>query len=333
MYFTYSSTKNTCEFLSNGDGTYTFQSGTGFVGGNNEKVKALVVENGKLVFKQNFYETINKLWDKVGFAVTFDTSENTYSIWKGSNETFNPTLSSVEVNGTKIDVYAAGTTPPAPAGTVIPNEGMTAAEFVMPGYDLKLEYEMSRDMAQNMSMKVGETGEDDFVIRVKKNEQGEGYVPAEMDVQQVIALFKVHDGIENKDLTFYGAEAVCALSIYAADDNDLPTGDAITFADLEPGRYVAVATAADRYAFNGKQFVWVKNAIDVAANKAWLQISNTNARTITLVFDETTGVNAVDNGQLTIDNDGWYDLNGRKLEGMPTRKGVYILNGRKEVVK
>ena len=29
----------------------------------------------------------------------------------------------------------------------------------------------------------------------------------------------------------------------------------------------------------------------------------------------------------------WYDLNGRRLQGRPTAKGVYILNGRKTVVK
>jgi hypothetical protein len=31
--------------------------------------------------------------------------------------------------------------------------------------------------------------------------------------------------------------------------------------------------------------------------------------------------------------DNWYDLNGRKLQGKPTRKGVYIQNGQKVVVK
>ena len=102
VYYIYTDMNNTCEFLSNGDGTYTFQSGTGLVGGNSQKAKALVVENGKLVFKQNFYETLSKLWNQVGFSVTFDTSENTYSIWKGSNETINATLSKVEVNGTQI---------------------------------------------------------------------------------------------------------------------------------------------------------------------------------------------------------------------------------------
>ena len=31
--------------------------------------------------------------------------------------------------------------------------------------------------------------------------------------------------------------------------------------------------------------------------------------------------------------DNLYDLNGRKLQQKPTRKGVYILNGSKVVVK
>ena len=84
------------------------------------------------------------------------------------------------------------------------------------------------------------------------------------------------------------------------------------------------------YAFNGKAFVYVKYAIPVAANKAWLNISNSNARVINIVFDETTGVNAVERGTL---NGDIYDLNGRKLQNMPTKKGIYIFNGKKVVVK
>ena len=45
-----------------------------------------------------------------------------------------------------------------------------------------------------------------------------------------------------------------------------------------------------------------------------------------------TGIESIDNGQLTIDN-SWYDLNGRKLNGKPTTKGVFINNGRKVVIK
>ena len=100
------------------------------------------------------------------------------------------------------------------------------------------------------------------------------------------------------------------------------------------GTTIAASTDAQtNYAFNGKAFVFVKNAIEIGANKAWLSVNTgePSAR-ITLVFDdETTGVRSIDNGQLTIDN--WYDLNGRKLDKMPTKKGVYIMNGKKVVVK
>ena len=31
--------------------------------------------------------------------------------------------------------------------------------------------------------------------------------------------------------------------------------------------------------------------------------------------------------------DGWYDLQGRRLNGTPQRKGIYIHNGKKTVIK
>ena len=99
------------------------------------------------------------------------------------------------------------------------------------------------------------------------------------------------------------------------------------------GTTIAASTEGQtNYAFNGKAFVFVKNAIEIGANKAWLSVNTgvPSAR-ITLVFDDATGVGSIENGKLTIDN--WYDLNGRKLQGMPTKKGVYIMNGKKVVVK
>ena len=95
------------------------------------------------------------------------------------------------------------------------------------------------------------------------------------------------------------------------------------------------------YAFNGKQFVIVRSDLDTDANKCWLSVTHetggtqpgsSSARSIKLVFDNgTTGLKAIDNRQLTMDN--WHDLNGRKLSAAPKRKGVYIKNGQKVVVK
>ena len=102
---------------------------------------------------------------------------------------------------------------------------------------------------------------------------------------------------------------------------------------LEAATIAGSSDNLTNYALNGKQFVFVKNDIPVAANKAWLSFetfNNAKQRSISIVFEEgTTGLEAIDNGQLTIDNEGWYDLNGRKLDGEPTTKGVFIKNGKK----
>ena len=97
---------------------------------------------------------------------------------------------------------------------------------------------------------------------------------------------------------------------------------------LEATQIAASDDTQNNYAFNGMQFVWVKNAIDIDANKAWLEVPASNtaqARALTIVFSsETTGVELAP--AFTTEGEGeWYDLNGRKLGKKPTVKGVYIL--------
>ena len=101
------------------------------------------------------------------------------------------------------------------------------------------------------------------------------------------------------------------------------------------GTTIAASTEGQtNYAFNGKAFVFVKNAIEVGPNKAWLSIPSaiSNVKALRIVFGgDATGVNEVN--EVIGVNDKWYDLNGRKLNGMPTKKGIYILNGKKVIVK
>lgn len=53
-----------------------------------------------------------------------------------------------------------------------------------------------------------------------------------------------------------------------------------------------------------------------------------------LIQKMETSINAIstDNGQMRTDN-CWYDMNGRKLQGKPTQKGLYIIGGKKVVMK
>ena len=77
----------------------------------------------------------------------------------------------------------------------------------------------------------------------------------------------------------------------------------------------------------------------IGACRAWFHVDlNGGAaavRQFVLNFDgDATGVRLIDNGELIIDNeaDAWYTLDGRKLPGKPTAKGIYIHQGKKRVI-
>ena len=131
-----------------------------------------------------------------------------------------------------------------------------------------------------------------------------------------------------------GQEKKVILLLPTVDDADEVTAAKEFVGTLVATTIPASTSEVNNYAFNGKQFVWVKNAIEVGANRAWLHILTgaQSAPVLNLVFEgEVTGISEMVNGKSV--NGQWYDLNGRKLQGVPTKKGVYIMNGRKVVVK
>ena len=96
-----------------------------------------------------------------------------------------------------------------------------------------------------------------------------------------------------------------------------------TDADMESAEY---------YVCTGHQFVRVLGAGTIAAHRCWLQLpKGSSARSLNIVVDEATGITTTDCTNGT--NDDYYDLNGRKLDTAPTRKGIYIRDGRKVIVK
>ncbi len=66
------------------------------------------------------------------------------------------------------------------------------------------------------------------------------------------------------------------------------------------------------------------------ARRAYLLLDSTTARELTMVFEDgTTGVENIN--RETITNNRCYDLQGRKVSN--PSKGLYIINGKKVVVK
>ncbi len=71
------------------------------------------------------------------------------------------------------------------------------------------------------------------------------------------------------------------------------------------------------------------------ACRAYFQFSEAaNGRLLVLNFGdgETTGIISIENGKLNNES-GWYTVDGKKLDQQPTRKGLYIHNGVKVVIK
>ena len=48
---------------------------------------------------------------------------------------------------------------------------------------------------------------------------------------------------------------------------------------------------------------------------------------------DTTGIDATLVNSERVNSEAWYTLDGRKLQGKPTQKGVYITNGKKVIIK
>ncbi len=146
------------------------------------------------------------------------------------------------------------------------------------------------------------------------------------------------------DLVFNGvslSQTLCDDEI-SVDDSGSAT---VTFM----GTYKKLSYTADDKSilFLGadNKLYYPKSGASIGAQRAYFKLSGLNAgdlstgiNSFTLNFGDgetTTGIVEIDNGKMKDDDsrDGWFMLDGRKLPGKPTQKGVYINNGRKVVMK
>ena len=128
------------------------------------------------------------------------------------------------------------------------------------------------------------------------------------------------------------------------ETHDKPAADVVTVAPEFKGTLTAKEftdadmAAKDHYVCTGKSFVWVRNAGSIGANKCWLEVDKTTTQGAPSLIigygngNDATGIAPV-TGKADAEVGQWYDLNGRKLNAAPTQKGVYVINGKKVVIK
>ena len=95
-----------------------------------------------------------------------------------------------------------------------------------------------------------------------------------------------------------------------------------------------------------QDYVWFKGELVMVSNTAkpangtfYVKNSTPNsAPRLQIVIgeeEETTSLPSIDHSSLTIDHSegAWFSLDGRKINGQPLKKGLYIHNGKKTVIK
>ena len=94
-------------------------------------------------------------------------------------------------------------------------------------------------------------------------------------------------------------------------------------------------TIGQSYGLYNGEFVLIDTDNGIAANRCLLNVGGTNSAPVLTISTDITGVREVKevNASLEVKDDSWYTIDGRKLNGKPTAKGVYINNGHKIVIK
>ena len=99
---------------------------------------------------------------------------------------------------------------------------------------------------------------------------------------------------------------------------------------------VGTASATSVSAIEGNVYVLYNNGFtratsgSIPAHRAYLVLEQAADARLSIFEEDVTGVEATTKSQQT---GNWYKLDGRKLSAEPTKKGLYIMNGKKIVVK
>jgi hypothetical protein len=141
-----------------------------------------------------------------------------------------------------------------------------------------------------------------------------------------LEMTKIDDGIINRGEGVVLKSTSSSIPLYYS-----ATGSKTSYDDNSLlGTMIRIANPGNAYVLNKKTsgigFYKLSDSGHIDAHKAYLTYSSNNARAF-FRLDGTTGVNDV-RGKMADGRSEYFDLQGRKLSGKPTQKGMYIHNGK-----
>ena len=115
-------------------------------------------------------------------------------------------------------------------------------------------------------------------------------------------------------------------SRYKHNATDQEVSDILAAANTSTQKY-------DMWILVNDQFMRSKSG-NLSAGKCYLLLqSDFYPETPLLIGANTTGITTLNVDRGILSDDSWYTLDGRRLQGRPTQKGLYVTNGKKMIIK
>ena len=186
------------------------------------------------------------------------------------------------------------------------------------------------------------------VIRKTNSETNRMYFDLKMDDEVIPAntpfIIKTWKNIDmkNNGVTFSGVK----IKMPAAGTTEAPNGNLIA-ADGAGNQFIGTYEGIIGFGGKGSKDYWF--SLDNGEYKqpsataylrqmsAYIKVATTSGAHEVIIEElggQTTVIRNINSADAQVfSGEGWYTLNGVKLQGVPTEKGVYIQNGKKVVIK
>ena len=154
-----------------------------------------------------------------------------------------------------------------------------------------------------------------------------------------VTLTEITDGIINKEqgVILKSTSADIPLVTSASASAEDYSGNELTgvLADVAPASGKTYYTLSRGSDGTGPVGFYQFSGSTLAANKAFFVITTSSPVRAYYGFGEDGGETGIAGlpAETELSGDVWYDLSGRRLEGKPAAKGIYVKNGRKYLVK
>ncbi len=138
--------------------------------------------------------------------------------------------------------------------------------------------------------------------------------------------------VMEKDLSFAGVQVQVLFD--GSESADDFTGNLLVANVTENTNFVGQEGNTWNLILSNGKFVKATDGT-LAAGLAYLPrtFEGGEAKELSLTFDDLTSIRTIDNVENTVDNGAWYTIDGTRLQGEPTTKGIYVRGGKKVVVK